>query len=36
MAAPVVVKPFDIHDHIPFGLRLGGINSAVHPIIFER
>jgi hypothetical protein len=36
MAAPVVLKPFDIHDHVPFGLSLGGINSAVRSLIFQR
>jgi hypothetical protein len=32
MATSAVVEPLDVGDHIPFGLGLGGINSAVHPL----
>jgi len=35
MSAPVVVRPFDINNHVPSGLRLAGINSAVHALIFN-
>jgi hypothetical protein len=35
-AVVVVVEPFDIEDHVPFGLPLGGINSAVYSLVFQR
>ncbi len=33
--APAIAEPFDIRDHIPSGLGLGGVNRPVHAFVLS-